>query len=247
MFNRLPFKMIKPTYVFLCFLFFFSCKDEVKLSFSETNFLEEQETIVEVNIPSAEGNTEASKSINKTLQDFACSVLNIDASNDKKETVKESITAFNNAYKSFREALIKEFDTDFPKWEALIDGEVSYLNEAIVSIAMNGSINTGSASSNLVFKFYNFDVTNGNVLTTKELVNDMDRFTTLVKKYYDKEILTTSNSLNKSTVNFKLPETLGFSDDGVIILYDNFEFGNFTKELIEFTIPYEVANKYLNF
>ena len=112
---------------------------------------------------------------------------------------------------------------------------------------MNSSINTGAANSNLILRFFNFDAKTGNLLTTKNLVNDIEGFTSLVEKYYNKEVNSTfieaDNLLNNN--QFKLPETLGFSEEGVIILYDNFKVGAFEKEIIEFTIPYQVADNYL--
>ena len=111
---------------------------------------------------------------------------------------------------------------------------------------MNTSINTGAANTSMVFKFFNFDNETGNLLTTEELVNNPSEFKILIKQYYDKEINTVFSDVDISNNTFKLPETLGFSDEGVIILYDNFDLGSFEKEIIEFTIPYDVANQYLN-
>ena len=248
MFNSSSFKTFKIASFLICIVFFNSCKKETLLAFSETTILEENETFIEVNIPKAEGGSDVAKKINETLNSFGCSVLNIDASQEKKNTIEESIIAFNEAYKAFNKLLISEFPDDFPRWEALVDGEVSYQDENLVSIAMNGVVNTGSASSNMVFKFLNFDLSNGKSLSTEDLINNTEGFKDLVQKYYIKELITSQKEGTAiESENFKLPETLGFNEDGVIIIYDNFEFGNFTKELIEFTIPYGIANPYLTF
>ena len=233
--------------VFTCLLLTVSCQKDKVITFSETQISKEKETFVEIIIPKAQGKSKTAKNINNTLIGFACDVLNIDSAKNKKESVEESIKAFNDAYINFNETLLSNFDNKFSRWEALIDGEVSYQSEGLVSIAMNGSISTGSASSSLRFKFFNFDLTNGKSLATKDIINNMDAFKTIAKKYYDKEILTTYTSLTDDTSDFKLPETIGFNDDGVIIVYDNFELGNFTKELVEFTIPFTVVDQYLNY
>ena len=130
--------------------------------------------------------------------------------------------------------------------DGIESNELIYNNETISCVAMNTSINTGAANTSMVFKFFNFDNETGNLLTTEELVNNPSEFKILVKQYYDKEINATFNDVGISTNVFKLPENLGFSDEGVIILYDNFDVGSFDKEIIEFTIPYEVASQYLN-
>lgn len=226
-----------------------SCKDEAILNFSETTYLEEHETLVEINIPKAEGNTTAAKNINNTLTKFACDALHIDSAKEKQESLEQSITAFNTAYKEFNDLLISDFPNDFPKWEALIDGELTFKNENIVSIAMNSSINTGAASSPLILRFFNFNQKTGAVLNTEDLVNNLVEFKILVKKYFDKEIETTVNNPEDFNYgdNFKLPETIGLSDEGIIIFYANSNLGHSLNDVIEFTIPYEVADDYLNY
>lgn len=224
-----------------------SCQKKAPLTFSETLITKDKETLVEVVIPKANGTSKIAKNINNTLTTFACDVLNIDSAKSKKETIEASAEAFNEAYVNFNKTLENEFDSILPTWEAFIDGEVSYQNETIVSIAMNGSINTGSPSSTLKTKFFNFDLADGKSLSTEDIVNDMTAFKALIKKYYDKELLTTYTSLNEETNTFKLPETIGFNEDGVIIIYGNDALGQLNQNIIEFTVPFAVVDPYLNY
>lgn len=233
--------------VLLCFIGFFSCEEEKAFSFSELHISKEKETLVEIVMPQAKGDSNIAKNINNSLCSFACDILNVDSAKEKKQTIDESITAFNNAYISFTKLFTEELAKDFPKWEAFVDGEISYQNEFIISIAMNGNVQTGEANSNLIFKFFNFDPATGKELKTKDLINDLNGFKALVKKYYDKELMTVHNGLQARNLDFKLPKTIGFNDDGVIIFYNNFEFGALSKEPVEFTIPYVVADPYLTF
>ncbi len=107
---------------------------------------------------------------------------------EKKLTIDQSITAFNASYIGFTTLFNEDIARDFPKWEAFIDGEISFQNEFIICIAMNGNVQTGEANSNLIFKFFNFDPATGKELKTKDLINDLNGFKALVKKYYDKEL-----------------------------------------------------------
>lgn len=235
--------------LFICLLVLCSCKKESPtLLFSEINIINKGEVIIEINIPKAEGKTLVSDKINATLNDFVCQSLRLDASNEKQATIKASIKAFSKSYSNFNTLISSELKRELPIWEAFIDSEVIYKNENISCIAMNSSINTGTVQSIMVFKFFNFDNNTGNLLTTEELVNSIGGFKTLVKKYYNKEISSSFNDSEKLVNNnkFELPENLGFSDEGVIILYDNFDVGPFEKEILEFTIPYEIANDFLN-
>ncbi|WP_299884487.1 DUF4163 domain-containing protein [uncultured Lacinutrix sp.] len=225
----------------------FSCKDEVTLNFSETSIISEDETIIEINIPKAEGKTDAAKQINTTLTNFVNTALNVDAINGNKISTRESITNFKKSYSNFKKQIGKTLYTEIPAWEVLIDGEVIFKSKTITSIAMNSSINTGGAHSNLVFKFFNFDIQTGKQLKTSDLINDVPAFTALAKKYYNKELLSANEDRIAAfkTDTFKLPKHLGFSDDGVIVFYDTFNTAS--NNIIEFTIPYVKANEFLNF
>lgn len=247
MFNYSSIKMPRLFYIFLLIFCFFSCKDEVILNFSETQITDNSDSMIEINIPKAEGKTEAAKQINTSLTQFVNTTLNIEGNSDVKTETKESIVAFNKAAKEFKTQIGKALFKDIPKWEVLIDGEVVYKNEYLASIAMNSSINTGGAHSNLKFQFFNFDIKTGKQLTTKDLINDVTAFTNLASKYFERELLSTDENRAApfNTGSFKLPENLGFSDEGVIIFFDSFNTA--TNNVIEFTIPYVKANDYLNF
>ncbi|WP_299382655.1 DUF4163 domain-containing protein [uncultured Lacinutrix sp.] len=247
MFNNSSFRLIKIFSLIIITSICFSCKDDVALNFTDTSIIDEGETTIEINIPKADGKTEAAKQINTTLTKFVTAALNIEAVSETKTTTLESIVGFKKAYTDFKTQIGKTLYTNLPPWEVLVDGEIIYQSETLISIAMNSSINTGGAHSNLIFKFYNFDAKTGLELKTKDLINDVPSFTLLAKKYYDKELLSANNDRIEAFENgtFNLPENLGFSEDGVIVFYDTFN--SSSNNVIEFTIPYTVANNYLNF
>ncbi|MGB1307310.1 MAG: PdaC/SigV domain-containing protein [Oceanihabitans sp.] len=217
--------------------------------FSEINILNETASVIEINIPKAVGNSNTAKAINNSLVGFVNTALHIDTAENNKETIAESIVAFNKAYANFNAFISEELREELPTWEALIDGEVVYNSPEIISIAINSSINTGAANSKMLLKFYNFNPQTGDLLTTKNVVKNLSEFTALAKKYYTKEVGSTFINANSflSTNTFKLPENLGFNEEGVILLFTNFNATGFENEMLEFVIPYEVANAYLNF
>ena len=77
-------------------LSFFSCEEEKAFSFSELHISKEKETLVEIVMPQAKGDSNIAKNINNSLCNFACDILNVDSAKEKKQTIDESITAFNN-------------------------------------------------------------------------------------------------------------------------------------------------------
>ncbi|MGB1210734.1 MAG: PdaC/SigV domain-containing protein [Lacinutrix venerupis] len=247
MFNSYYLKLIKFFSVIIIITFVFSCKEDTVVVFDEISIIDEDEVIIEINIPVAKGQTEAAKQINTTLNYFVNNALNIDSVSETKESTEESISNFKKSYKDFKTQIGKTLYTNLPTWEVLIDGEVIYTNETLASIAMNSSINTGGAHGNLIFRFFNFDVKTGLKLETKDLINDIPSFTAIAQKYYNKELLSANNNRIEAFKNdtFKLPENLGFSEDGVIVFYDTYN--SAVNNVIEFTIPYTVVNDYLNF
>lgn len=235
---------------FLCglfvFLVFFSCEKEVNVSFEDSALSITDNASVAINIPMAKGNKSVANAINTTLKNFVVSALN-DEADLETTTLKQAAKAFDSAFKKFNTQLPEDLVAALPTWEALIDGEITYKNDNLVCIGMTASINTGAAANRGLFEFFNFDVTTGKHLQTSDIIENQSEFTKLVKKYYDKELKTrfTSTSVANNDTDFKLPKTLGFSDDGVIILFDNFEAAS--QDILEFTIPFEAAKNYLKY
>ena len=159
--------------VFFCVLFLISCQKEVTLQFSDRTFSSEKNAIISVVIPEAQGNSLAAKNINKVLEQFACTALNIDTSKAPRFLIEESSKQFDASYASFKKQISNELSLELPIWEANIDGELTFINENVISIAMNSSINTGAANDNLKIKFFNFNPFTGQSVPIEDSVNDL--------------------------------------------------------------------------
>ena len=243
-----PFHKLKPILTLLLIITTcLACSKKANLSFNEISITDTGETTIEINIPQAKGSKNIATPINTTLAHFVNNALDIDATNQNIADIKKSIDAFKNAYKTFKTQIGKTLYTSLPPWEVIIDGELLYQNQTFASIVMNSSINTGGAHNNLVVKFFNFNVANGEILQIDTLIKDIPGFTVLAKKYFDKELLSASDERMEAfkSDTFALPNQIGFSEDGVILFYQTFNTA--TNNIIEFTIPYTVANNYLNF
>ena len=44
---------------------------------------------------------------------------------------------------------------------------------------------------------------------------------------------------------FQLPENIGYSDDGLVLLYNVYEVASYDQDYIEFVIPFEELGSYL--
>ena len=72
-----------------------------------------------------------------------------------KEELIEAAKQFDTEYANFK----NQFADSDQKWEALIDGEVTYESPELISIAINSYLDTGGAHGNGYVKFFNFNTT----------------------------------------------------------------------------------------
>lgn len=239
MLNNIPYKRLKTIVFILSIGLFYSCEEEVNMAFSEINILKENEAIVEINIPKAEGDNAICENINSVLEDFTNNALNIDSSNNVQDSFEKSIEQFNSSYLNFKNQMVKELQLELTPWEIGIDGEVTYQSNRVISIAMSTYLNTGAIHGVSKVSFLNFDATTGKQLHYDEFIKDKDKLKKFLKFYFEKEVESISFD------NFRLPETIGLSDEGAIILYNVNEIPSYTDQLTEFVIPFDEVEQFL--
>ena len=135
--------------------------------------------------------------------------------------------------------MAEELQLELTPWEAGVDGEVTYQSNRVISIAMNTYLNTGGVHGTSKVSFLNFEAITGKQLHYDEFIKDKDELKKFLKFYFEKEVE------NISFDDFKLPETIGLSDEGVIILYNVNEIPSYTDKLTEFTVPFDKVERFL--
>ena len=234
--------LIVTSILSLAFIFI-SCEDQKALTFLEINMTAENNSIVETNIPQAIGTSDISNNINENIENVISGLLNIgDADDVSVKTVEESITLFNNEFQSFK----NDFPESAQQWEAQIDGDVMYQSPEIVSIALTSYINTGGAHGILTINILNFNTETGLKISNDSLFTNMDAFKSVAKPYFEKTIKEKGNNFFDTDV-FELPSNIGFSEEGVILLYNVYEIAPYSTGITEFTIPYDQISALLKF
>ncbi len=232
----------KPLLIICLFYMLFSCKKDISISFSETNFTSKSNTIVAVNIPLVNENSAPAKSINLAIENYVITALQIGDSDQSITTsVEESIEGFNLAYTDF----INDFPESAQAWEAQIDGEVIFKTRDIISVSLTSYINTGGAHGNLNISFLNFDGSTGKLIDNNALITDSTAFKGIAKIHFDASVEDKELLFDNET--FNLPENIGYSDDGIILLYNPYEIAPYATGIIEFSIPFEEAKPFLAF
>jgi hypothetical protein len=236
--------MFKRKHYIIAYVFFIftNCKDDIKTSFSEINVTTPKNTIVEVSIPNAHGNIEIASNINSVIQKTVITALHIgEPDNITSKSIEESITAFNDEYNAFK----TDFSETEQPWEAQIDADIMYQSSEIISIAITSYVNTGGAHGLLNIAILNFDTETGNLIEHSALFSNTEGFKAVAQKHF--KAATKDKDLFLEHDGFELPANMGYSDGGIVLLYNTYEIAPYSTGIIQFTIPFEEVNPYLVF
>jgi len=221
----------------LTVVLFWSCATEKALVFSESNALYEDNAVIEINIPVAEGDSELAKAINSKVENHIANMLNFAEEASESIQLKDAIKNFDNNYKSFK----NDFAESALVWEATFDGEVTHNSENIISLAVSSYSNTGGAHGNTNVTFYNFDKAASKLVDVNTIITDKDAFKTLAEQYF-KDNVNRDDEFSYEDYffgeGFQLPANIGFNEEGLILFYNTYEIAPYAMGITEFTIPY---------
>ncbi|WP_159022335.1 DUF3298 and DUF4163 domain-containing protein [Formosa sp. L2A11] len=231
-----------PFFILFGLFILASCTETKDISFSEQSITTPDNTIVDINIPKAEGKNQVALYINESLKQYVATALQFNQDDNKTiNSIEENISNFNTEYINFK----NQFPESAQEWEAQIDGEVMFKSPELISISLTSYTNTGGAHGTLVITFLNFNAQTGELIKNEQLFKDKDKFTQFANPYFDDEILD-KKDMYLDTDNFVLPQNIGYSEDGLILLYNTYEIAPYTTGITEFVIPFDEANSYLN-
>lgn len=246
MFNKSIYTLKKISLALACFVMLFACNEDVTLSFTDQTVEKTESAIVTITYPKADGTKAIADQINKSIENFLANEINMSEKRNNDLTLNEAIAGFEKEYAIFKE----DFSDSTQEWEALIESEVNYESDQIISIAVNSYLDTGGAHGNSHVSFLNFDKKTGKRLMQSDIIKDRNGLKKLAQPYLEKMTKPLSNDEEVQDLffgeDFQLPETIGFNDEGVIMLYNVYEIASYAQGITEFTIPYSEAQPFLN-
>lgn len=246
MFNRITDVLKKTSLLIVILALVISCKNEVKIDFIEQNIELLENAEISINYPKAKGTQSVADLINTTLQNYIVNQTNLTEDSLTNLTIDDAIKQFDKTYINFK----NDFPDNVQQWEALIDGEVTYHSPEVISIVISTYLDTGGAHGNTNVRFFNFDSQTGTLFSRKELIANIDGLSTLVQSRLKDEIEANADNEPLDDLffgkDFQLPESLGYSDEGLIVLYNPYEMASYAQGIVEFTIPFEDVNAFLN-
>lgn len=239
--------MINKNHISLLFLFLtliFSCSNETKtVSFENNSYENHYEADISVSIDEAIGNSEVSKIINFKIKEAIISTL---SDVTKKTSLESVLEDFDTEFITFK----KQFpEASHPAWELHIETEKVYQSEEIITLSINTYEFKGGAHGNDKIKFLNLNANTGEVYKLSDIVDNSDDFKALAKDHFLKSI--DADKENNQIEDyffgkpFQLPENIGFSDDGLVFLYNVYEVASYDQGYTEFVIPFDAVESYL--
>lgn len=230
--------------IFILALILNSCSSEFKPATFKTISIEEPfEAEISATYSKASGNDELSKTINTNVETAIIKTLN---SSKNKTDLNTVLKAFNEEYLSFK----KDFsETIEPAWELYIETELTYQSENVITIAISTYEFKGGAHGNDKIEFLNLDAKTGRVLSQDDIIKDKESFKALAEQVFVNSLSNTKENLKMEDFffgnPFQLPENIGFSDDGLVLLYNVYEVASYDQGYTEFVIPFEEAESFL--
>ena len=161
--------------------------------------------------------------------------------------IEAVLTAFDEDYKKF----VSDFGDNSPPWELNIESEVIYQSKHVITVAINTYQDKGGAHGNDSITLLNLNPENGDVFQSNELIKDLSGFKQLAESHFFDHVKNNQATEEAEDYffgeDFQLPNNIGFSEEGIILLYNVYEIASYAQGYTEFTIPYEEAHAYLNF
>ena len=235
-------KQIIPFLIFILVLN--SCSSEIKPATFETiSVTETYDAAITATYSKAKGKDNLSKTINANVENAIVETL---STAESKNDLKTILKAFNTEYLDFKKNFSEESE---PAWELDIETELVYQSEDLITIAISTYEFKGGAHGNDQIKFLNLDAKTGQVLKLQDLIENNDEFKALAKSHFVKALQLKDTTINMEDFffgePFQLPENIGYSDDGLVLLYNVYEVASYDQDYIEFVIPFEELDSYL--
>lgn len=220
-----------------------SCVQEKLFEFNETAIDKDDPVTIQVIYSKINNDSDVSTKINNTIESTLAQQIAFFEEDTEDLSLEDAISQFEDRFVSFK----NDFEDNAAPWEVIINSEVVFQSIYVITIAVDSYSFTGGAHGNSVITLLNFDPETGNLYTQDEIFKKSSDLDVLVEKYFKKE----SASKNNDEVyffgeDFRLPENVGFNEEGIIFLYNTYEIASYAQGITEFTIPYAEIYNYLN-
>jgi hypothetical protein len=228
---------------------FCGCADETEFSWRFREYENDGCSdcpLVSVSIPEAADSSDLALAINRGIQEEVIAILDYDDGVEAKN-IQEASVSFGLAFQELK----IQFPDEQMDWEAQIVGEISYEDDRLISLKINNYTFTGGAHGFSFLRFLNFDKLAGIERNAVDFFIDQAGLTKLAeiefRKIYN---LPASSGINDTGFMFEgdmfyLPENIGFSDQGVELIYNTYEVASYADGVIHIPLSWSQINEFL--
>ena len=233
------------------------CDREKNIEFSSESFTEKELSIckdskcpeVTINYVEVFGDAEISEKINQKIKNFIFKSLQMGEDTiPTAKTIQEAATGFIVSYNADK--------AQFPDMAGEYFAEISvneiYTSKKHLCFEMGQYLYTGGAHGYGTTSFLNIDPNTGEELTVKELFKNYKDFTAFAeKKFRAQQKIPTGQDINELGFwfegdEFHLPESVGFTQDSLIFVYNQYDIASYADGAIEIKIAMKEAEPFLS-
>jgi len=202
---------------------------------------------ISISIPEALESTKVSNRINTALKEELITLMLSDEEHEVT-SIKGAMNSFNSGSAEMK----ARYSDESANWEVNVNGEVVFENNSILTIALDSYVFTGGAHGYTSKRFLNFDKSKGTELENWQLFHSTKQFEEYAEaKFREQEEIPTNESINHTGLMFErdlfhLPENIGFTEEGLKLLYNPYEVASFADGPIELVLPHSEIEKYLS-
>lgn len=246
----------KITILIILGVLILGCSEERKIELASENLTENDLDIckdrkcpeITIGYLQVMGNDEVANSINKKIKDFIIGSLMFE------EDSSQTATSVDEAATNFARIYFEDL-AQFPDMAADYSAEISvseiYASNELICFEMRQYLYTGGAHGFGSTAFMNINPKTGKELTIDELLDNKNKFTTFAEtKFRKQQNIAMDQSINEPGYwfeedTFYLPDTMGFTQDSLIFVYNQYDIASYADGPIELKISLKDAKPFL--
>ncbi|MBO3096987.1 DUF3298 and DUF4163 domain-containing protein [Gelidibacter pelagius] len=222
-----------------------ACNKDVKLSFETQHIEKSTDATIVIDYPKAIGTKSVANKINQQIEHVIANEMNMADTPENDISVSDAVSQFDKEFRSFKE----DFQDSSQKWEVKVDGEVLYESPEIICISLLTYTDTGGAHGNSRTTYLNFNPETGTLLEQKDLIKNLDQFKIIAEKAFREQTKPKNNDEPMEDFffgeDFQLPSNIGFANDGLVLLYNNYEVASYVQGITKIVLPYDQIKEHL--
>lgn len=240
-------KLFVLAFLMMCLL---GCKKE-ELIFETRKFRKEivqknDTTSIEIEVAEAKNNSAVADSINALFLKEIAPLFSFDSI----VTAKDYSSVCSQFIKEYNQ-LLKDMPEYTTPWNGNAYGKIGHQSDKMINLNIDYYSFTGGAHGNGGSLSYFVDPETGRQIKTENLFSDRKGFTQLAEqKFRAQQKIPAQSNINETGYwfekdTFHLPENIFYTDEGILLLYNQYEIASYAEGPIELIIPYGEADKFL--